>query len=89
MYFASAYPNPALSAGAMIAIAFVVLATLACWLIMVFVAARPPRAQHSRQAHGDATPAGPVQLAAPDAAAEDEHSEVGSYHAAREHHEAA
>ncbi len=89
MYFASAYPNPALSAGAMAAIAFVALATLAFWLIMVFAAAREPREQRSWQAHGDATPAGPIQLAVPDAAAEDEHSEAGSYHAVHERHEAA
>ena len=43
MYLASAYPNSALSLGPMMAIAFVAVATLACWLILVFVAARDAR----------------------------------------------
>lgn len=89
MFLASAYPSSAISAGAMAAIAFVAVAALAFWLIMVFVAARPPRERRGWQAHGDATPAGPSELAAPGAAAEDDHSEAGADHAAREHQTAA
>jgi hypothetical protein len=42
-FYASAYPNSDISAGAMAAIAIVMVAALACWLVMVYVAAREPR----------------------------------------------
>lgn len=61
MDFASAYPDSAISAGAMAAIALVAAGCLAAWLIMVFLAARTPH---------------PV-VARLDEAAEDEHSEAG------------
>lgn len=89
MYLASAYPNSALSLGSMMAIAFVAVATLACWLILVFVAAREPGEQRGRQAHRDATPARPSELAARDSSAEDGHSEADSDHSARRHWRAA
>ena len=62
MFYASAYPNSDLSAGALAAIAVVMTAVLAFWLIMVFLAAREPRKR----------PATPV-AAAPDDVTEDEH----------------
>jgi hypothetical protein len=40
MNLASAYPNSDISAAAMAAIAVVMLAVLAFWLVMVYVAAR-------------------------------------------------
>jgi hypothetical protein len=43
MVYASAYPNSDISVGAMTAIAVVMIAVLAFWLIMVYVAAREPR----------------------------------------------
>ena len=71
MNLASAYPNSDISAGAMAAIAIVAVAALACWLVMVYVAAREPRKPRltGQQAeHGGATP-----VAAPDDVAEDGH----------------
>jgi hypothetical protein len=38
------YPNSALSAGQLTVMAVVVAASLAAWLIVVFLAARQPRA---------------------------------------------
>lgn len=73
MYLANAYPNPALSAGLMAAIAVVAAGSLAIWLVLVFLADRngshkapAPQADDHRAA-----------VAQPDRAAEDEHSEVG------------
>lgn len=43
MIYASAYPNSDISAGAMTAIAVVMIAVLAFWLIAIYVAAREPR----------------------------------------------
>lgn len=43
MNVASAYPNSDLSALSMTIIAVVMVGTLAAWLILVFLAARPPR----------------------------------------------
>ena len=55
MTYASAYPNSDISAGAMAAIAVVMVAVLAFWLIMVYVAAREPR---TRQAGKPASQSG-------------------------------
>lgn len=85
MYLADAYPNSDISAGAMMAIAFVMVAVLAFWLIMVYVAAREPRQPRGQQAGTqDASAA-----AAPDGTAADEHSEAGQHRMAREHGAAA
>lgn len=65
MFYASAYPNSDLSAGAMTAIAVVMVAVLAFWLIMVYVAAREPRKP-------------PPGVAAPDDLTEDEHVSTAS-----------
>ena len=46
MNLASAYPNSAISAGAMMAIAFVMVGVLVFWLVMVYVAAREPERKH-------------------------------------------
>lgn len=46
MNLASAYPNSDISVGAMTAIAVVMVAVLAFWLVAVYVAAREPRAGH-------------------------------------------
>ena len=46
MLYASAYPNSDISAGAMTAIAVVMVAVLVFWLVMVYVAAREPRTGH-------------------------------------------
>jgi len=72
MDFASAYPNSAISAGAMAAIALVAASCLAAWLIMVFLAERSNE-RHSGQARSR-HPA----VALLDEAAEDEHSEAGT-----------
>ncbi|HVT68093.1 MAG TPA: hypothetical protein VHF26_10120, partial [Trebonia sp.] len=82
MYLANAYPNSAVSAGAMMAIAFVMVGVLAFWLVMVYLAARDKSGgKHGGQVE---TPAGAV--AQPEEAAEDERSEArrapaGSRHA--------
>jgi hypothetical protein len=68
MFYASAYPNSDLSAGAMAAIAVVMVGVLAFWLVMVYVAAREPR--KSGQQPGTSADAA---VAAPDDLAEDEH----------------
>jgi hypothetical protein len=43
MNLASAYPNSDVSALAMTVIAVVMVCTLAAWLVLVFLADRPPR----------------------------------------------
>ena len=84
MFFASAYPNSAISAGAMMAIAFVVVCTLAIWLVMVNLAGRESGKKNVRQ------PASPIRaVAEPDEAAEDEHSEAGPAAAGHQHEAAA
>ncbi len=72
MDVASASPNSAISGAMMTVIALVVVASLAAWLILVFLADRQGSAKETRQA--DVTT--PV-LTALDSAAEDEHSEAG------------
>lgn len=71
MSYASAYPNSAISAGAMTAIALVMVAVLACWLVMVYVAAREPR--KPRLPGQQPEPGGATAVAPPDDQAEDEH----------------
>jgi hypothetical protein len=84
MFFASAYPNSAISAGAMMAIAFVVVCTLAIWLVMVYLAGRESGKKNVRQ------PASPIGVVAePDGAAEDEHSEARPAPAGHQHEAAA
>ena len=72
MYLASAYPNSALSALTMMVIGLVVMASLAAWLGLVFLADHSPR-----QARGNAA------LAKPDGTAEDENSGPAEHHVAR------
>ncbi len=85
MYLATAYPNPAISAWAMTAIALVAVGTLTFWLIMVYIAAREPRKPRGQQAGAG----GGLAVAAPDGTAEDEHSEAHQHRIAREHGAAA
>ena len=68
MFIASAYPNSAISAWAMLAIALVAVGSLGCWLAFVFLAA-------GKSDHGDISHL-PV-VASPDAAAQDEQSGSG------------
>ena len=72
MNFTSAYPSDALSPLAVAAIILAVTVGLGAWLILVFLADRPSSAREARQADAPT----PVP-AAPDQAAEDEHSEAG------------
>jgi hypothetical protein len=83
MDFASAYPNSAISAGAMAAIAIVAAGCLAFWLVMVFLADRSS-GRASRQARSQDT-----VVARPDEAAEDEHGEAGPAGVERRHGAAA
>lgn len=71
MFHASAYPNSAISAGAMTAIAVVMVAVLTFWLVMVYVAAREPRKPRQRPQASAGAP-----VAAPDDVTEDEHKET-------------
>jgi hypothetical protein len=68
MYFANAYPDSAISAGAMTAIALVAVLSLGCWLVLVFLAARKGGKAGAVQ-HPVVTPPGRT--------AEDEHGEAG------------
>jgi hypothetical protein len=72
MNFASAYPGDVISAPMMAALIVVVVGGLAAWLILVFLADRPPKAKETRQAVRPT----PVP-AALDQAAHDEQSEAG------------
>jgi heme/copper-type cytochrome/quinol oxidase subunit 2 len=49
MNLASAYPNSDISAGAMTAVAVVMVAVLVFWIVMVYVAAREPKREHKRE----------------------------------------
>jgi hypothetical protein len=71
MPYASAYPNSDISAGAMAAIAIVTVAALACWLIMVYVAAREPRKPPPAGQQAE-----PATVATPDALTENKHMEA-------------
>ncbi len=83
MYLASAYPNSALSAGALVAIALVAAGTLALWLVMVFLAERngEKNAQRARSHLAVMTPS--------DDTAENRTSEAGTAPADRPHGAAA
>ena len=83
MYIASAYPNSALSAGALAAIALVAAATLALWLVLVFLAEKNNE-KNARQAHSHL-----AAVAQSDDAAEDRTSEAGTAPADRPHGAAA
>jgi len=72
MYLATAYPDSAISPVMMTVIALVMTASLAAWLILVFLADRQSGANAARQADMSA----PV-LAGLGQEAEDEHSEAG------------
>ncbi len=82
-YLASAYPNSALSAGALTAIALVAAATLALWLVLVFRAEKSNE-KNARRAHSHLT-----VMAQSDDAAEDRTSEAGTASADRPHGAAA
>lgn len=69
MLYASANPDVPLSAGGIVAIVVVMIAVLAFWLIMIFVADRHPRTPSA----GDR-----AAVAAPDDVAEDEHVSTAS-----------
>lgn len=74
MFYASAYPNSAISAGAMTAIAVVMVGVLTFWLVMVYIAAREPgkpRPTGQRSKAGDHAP-----VTAPDDLVQDEHKET-------------
>jgi hypothetical protein len=58
MYLASAYPNPALSAGLMTVIALVMAGTLVIWLGLVFLADRSSRKKRAPQADSHLAVAG-------------------------------
>jgi hypothetical protein len=73
---ASAYPNSDISIGAMTAIAVVMIAVLAFWLIMVYVAAREPRTPPARGQQPAAD--GQAEVAAPDDVTEDRHVSITS-----------
>jgi len=75
MYLANAYPNSAISAGAMTAIALVAVGTLAFWLVMMFLAGTSSQ-KDARQAGG--------RLTIVAKAAEDERSEAGPAPAGRQ-----
>jgi len=75
MNLASAYPNSALSTGALMAIAFTMAIVLAIWLIMVFRADSQPKAEIQPEA--DSQP----EVAAPDATSEDKHNDAGQLRA--------
>jgi hypothetical protein len=82
MNLASAYPNSALSAGALVVLALVMAVSLALWLILVF------RADKS-SASGAQPAKSRLGVAAPGEAAEDEHSDAGQIPADRRHGAAA
>ena len=84
MNLASAYPNSAISAGAMMAIAFVMVAVLAFWLIMVYAADRQGSKDNARTVDSHLTP-----VAGPHEEAEDRQSEAGTAPADQRHGAAA
>lgn len=79
MYLANAYPNSALSAGALTAIALVIVAVLAFWLIMVYVADRPGREKNVRENQST------QPVAELDEATQDRHSEASPAPAVHQH----
>lgn len=83
MILASAYPSPDISAGAMMAIAFVMVGVLAFWLGMVYLADRGTRKPDTRHTRGFTT----TTVATPGRTTEDEHG--AAEHHGIEHHGAA
>jgi hypothetical protein len=79
MDVASAYPNSALSGWTIMAIAFVALASLACWLVLVFLADRATGNVGQRDR------ARLPVVAPPDGAAQDKESDAGLAQADRPH----
>jgi sugar phosphate permease len=77
MNLADAYPNSALSVGALMAIAFTMAIVLAIWLIMVFRADGKPQADGKPEA--DSHP----KVAEPAATSEDKHNDRGQAQAGR------
>jgi hypothetical protein len=77
MDLASAYPNSAISAGAMLAIALVTAGSLAIWLVMVFLADRKTTDVSARRAPQPVAAAAGPALAGTDETAEDEQDEAG------------
>lgn len=71
MNLASAYPNSALSAGALMAIAFTMAIVLAIWLIMVFRADSQPKPKADSQ----------PEVAEPTQTSEDKHNDAGQVQA--------
>lgn len=82
MYLANAYPNSAISAGALMAIAFVMVGVLAFWLVMVYLADKSGE-KDAKQADSR------LKVAEPDHAAEDEHRGTGPAPADHAHSTAA
>jgi hypothetical protein len=82
MYLASAYPNSALSAGALTVLALVMALSLALWLILVFRA-------DSGSARDTQRVKRRLNVAAPEETAEDEHSDADHVPADRRHGAAA
>jgi hypothetical protein len=76
MDLASAYPNSAISTGAMVAIALVAVGSLALWLVLVFLADRKTTELSARQVHHPAAVTGPA-LAGPAKTAEDKQDAAG------------
>jgi hypothetical protein len=85
MDLASAYPNSAISTGAMLVIALVMTGSLALWLGLVFLADRNRRDQSARRPATVTEPG----LAAPIKTAEDEQDEAGHGDGARQRQAAA
>ena len=77
MDLATAYPNSAISTGAMLAIALVAVSTLAIWLVLVFLADRKTSRVSVRRAQQPVAAAAGPALAGPDHTAEDEQEESG------------
>jgi hypothetical protein len=84
MDIASAYPNSDLSALSMTVIAVVVVCTLAAWLGLVFLAARPPHGKRNQAGQAEAEAAQPQRPGRPGqpALADNDHSELDQRHPA-------
>jgi hypothetical protein len=85
MDLASAYPNSAISTGAMLVIALVMVGSLALWLGLVFLADRSRRDRSARRPVAVTEPA----LTEPAQTAEDEQDEAGHGDVARQRQAAA
>jgi hypothetical protein len=85
MNLADAYPNSALSVGALMAIAFTMVIVLAIWLIMVFRADGKPEAEADGKPEADNKPEADShpRVAEPAATSEDKHNDRGQAQAGR------